>query len=359
MLYSFKLRQLLENISQKKIRSTCAYVLKNNKLILFIFNYYYKLKNRNEFFLQIEKRGKLSLFEYQELAKPIPFCPIEKVKDSNYYGYAAALKKYTGLKTLPFSIEHGLYLGSYVPKASYYRTIRSIITFSENRKSHLREGGIEKKIVPIGPYIHYAEPLLDDQSFQKLKLELGRVLLVFPSHSSLEELSKVDIQPFILEIKQLSKGFDTVLTCMYYIDILNNNCCQSYIDAGFKIVTAGNIFDVNFIRRLKSIILLADFTVSNSIGTHLGYCVYLEKPHYIYKQKVNYVSTTNPNIILPRSRNWNTNQLITLDQERDEIYKYFSSISLVITDEQRNCADKYWGMTSLRSTDELRQLLTS
>lgn len=342
----------------ENIRNKCIYILKNNFVILLLYNYYFRIINKNKFILQIEKRKNISLFEYQELAKPIPFYPIEKVKDSNYYGYAAALKKYTGLKSLPFSIEHGLYIGSYIPKATYYKTIKSIITFSENRKNHLREGGIVKKIVTIGPYIHYAEPLLDEQSFQKLKRELGKVLLVFPSHSSLEELSKSDLQSFILELKHLSKGFDTVLICMYYIDILNDNGCKSYIDAGFKIVTAGNIFDVNFIRRLKSIISLADFTVANSIGTHLGYCIYMEKPHYIYNQKVDYVSSKDSNVVVSSSRIRNTNQLITLDQERDEINGHFSEISLTISDSQRKCVDKYWGISSIKSKDVLCKLLT-
>jgi hypothetical protein len=143
---------------------------------------------------------------------------------------------------------------------------------------------------------------------------------------------------------------------MYYIDILNNNCCQNYIDAGFKIVTAGNIFDINFIRRLKSIISLADLTVANSIGTHLGYCIYMGKPHYIYNQKVDYVSSKDSNVIVSSNRIRNANQLITLDHERDEIYRCFSNVSLIISDEQRKCVDKYWGVSSIKSKEKLYKL---
>lgn len=45
--------------------------------------------------------------------------------------------------------------------------------------------------------------------------------------------------------------------------------------------TAGHQLDINFLNRLKTIILLSDYTCSNSIGTHTGYCVYLGKPHLV------------------------------------------------------------------------------
>ena len=73
---------------------------------------------------------------------------------------------------------------------------------------------------------------------------------------------------------------------IYYKDILNNIYPKYFEDAGFKIVTAGNLYDINFLSRLKLIIQLADFTASTSIGTHTGYCVYLNKPHFLIKQKI-------------------------------------------------------------------------
>ena len=30
--------------------------------------------------------------------------------------------------------------------------------------------------------------------------------------------------------------------------------------------------------------------MSNKMGTHLGYCIYFKKPHYLFSQDVNYMS---------------------------------------------------------------------
>ena len=42
--------------------------------------------------------------------------------------------------------------------------------------------------------------------------------------------------------------------------------------------------DCLFLSRLRSLISISDLTMSNSVGTHVGYCVYMGKPHYVYGQ---------------------------------------------------------------------------
>ena len=74
-----------------------------------------------------------------------------------------------------------------------------------------------------------------------------------------------------------------MLVCLYYRDILNGNYAQ-YEEAGFTVVTAGYREDCLFLSRLRSLISISDLTMSNSVGTHVGYCVYMGKPHYVYDQ---------------------------------------------------------------------------
>lgn len=68
---------------------------------------------------------------------------------------------------------------------------------------------------------------------------------------------------------------------------------KEYMDNGFTIVTAGYQSDFRFLKRLKTFIKLSDFTMSNAVGTHVGYCVVLDKPHYIFSQKISYKSDLN------------------------------------------------------------------
>ena len=100
----------------------------------------------------------MSIFNYKDLAAPIPYYPLEFVKDSNYYGQNFWLKKYTGLQHIDVSIEHGLYYGDYIPYSSYCKTVKKILTSSLVRKQVLEK--LNKPVVTIGPYIHYVPYLL-------------------------------------------------------------------------------------------------------------------------------------------------------------------------------------------------------
>lgn len=91
-------------------RSFLASMLKESFFLLSFYNTYYYVKNKKKFWKEINRRKAMSIFEYKELVKPIPFCPIETIRDSNFYGQAYALKQYAGVDKFDWSIEHGLYV---------------------------------------------------------------------------------------------------------------------------------------------------------------------------------------------------------------------------------------------------------
>ncbi len=339
---------------KNKIKETVIYLLKNFHVSMFLYNGFYKIINKKKFQNEVSNRKSLSIFKFKELSKPIPFYPIETIKDANFYGHLHSLKKYAGVDKITHSIEHGLYLGNYVPYATFLKTTKSIITFSENRKKHLRNANIKKPIITIGPYIHYAEPLLSDKDFNEIKKSIGRTFLLFPTHSIKNIDVEIEIEDLISKVKKTAKDFDTIMVCFYYKDILNDIFPEYFMKAGFKIVTAGNIYDINFLSRLKSIIQLSDFTASNNVGTHTGYCIYLNKPHFIFKQNINYKKENSLSTINYR----NSKQLESMEEEKNDILKEFTYFSHEITDNQRKIIDKYWGISSIKNPNELKALLS-
>ena len=76
------------------LRRILASALKNSYLLNGLYNTYYRLLNRKKFFEIIERRKKLSIFQYEALAAPILYYPMESVKDSNFYGQSYAIKEY-------------------------------------------------------------------------------------------------------------------------------------------------------------------------------------------------------------------------------------------------------------------------
>lgn len=317
-------------------RSYLIPVLKNSFFLLSLHNAYYSVKNKRKFWKEINHRKGLSIFDYKELVKPIPFCPVEDVKDSNFYGQAYALKRYAGVDQFGWSIEHGLYVGDYVPVAARCKTTQRILTFSEIRVKALEN--VHKPVVAIGPYIHYAECLMNPEELSSLKKDWGKTLLFFPTHTCCEGGLEYEVHSMIDELLKFKKkhGFDTVIVNMYYWDENRKGWGDLYAKAGFKVATAGHQLDINFLNRLKTIISLADSTCSNSLGTYTGYCIYLNKPHLIIH------SAQTLEEVEPLWR---------------ELWKTFEEDSPQAHVRQQALSRRYWGFDCVKSQEEMRALL--
>lgn len=321
--------------------------LKLNKIISFCRSYY------NFKRVTIEKT-KCSIFDYILISQPQRRLYTDYIPENNDKCMSNCLKNYMGINpyySLDTMIEHGLFFGDYVAPREYKVKVPSIITFGEQRKEHLLSKHINKKIILIGPYIHYAHPLLSATEYEEIKKRLGRILLVFPSHSLPSEKwnAQYDINSFASEIKKVSKDYDTVLISLHYGDIALASQYEKY---GYICVTSGHTNDPNFMNRQRSLIELADMTMSNSVGTHVGYCIYLNKPHYIYKQKIEQASYSNKNIDSMKWRDINI-----YNNEVNEVLEAFNSYHTIITNKQRQIINKYWGTEHIKTPEELRNLI--
>lgn len=198
------------------------------------------------------------------------------------YGIVYLLRKYANYKrTLFYAVEHGFYLGDFVLKDEL--KVGKIITFSKERKNIILSKNNNIEVEVIGPYIFYASSYYTNLELESIKKKYGRILLVFPSHSLEEVVYNYNIDKFIEIINKLKKDYDSVFVCLYYADI-KKEIYKRYIEENYTIVSAGHKYDEKFLERLKSIILLADYSISNFFGTHVIYSTTLNKPHTIFEQ---------------------------------------------------------------------------
>ncbi len=218
--------------------------------------------------------------------------PIKKLGKNEWlpdiYFIEKTLKEYAGLPEdykIKAFIEHAAQLSDYTEGGfRVHETLPSIVP-SPFRVSVLEAVPENNGVYAVGPYIAYSKSALTDD---KLKLEserLGRNLLVFPAHSIRGLEAKYDIDGFCEEVKKISKNYDSVRVCLFWKDVLIG-IAEKYKKYGFEVVTAGHYYDPMFMPRLKSIIETSTMTMSNKIGTYIGYCVYLNKPHFILKTQV-------------------------------------------------------------------------
>lgn len=318
---------------------------------------YYRLKHGKSVIRASETRKNLSLFDYRALTADIPYSPHEIVIDNNLYGQAFSLKRYVNSnEDLQAYIEHGLFWGGMVHQDEYYWYVPKIITFSENRRAVIAAKGITKETIAIGPYIHYAQPLYTEEERKRLKQELGSTLLVFPSKSILHIESKYDVDAFIEEVKRVSKDYQTILISLYFLDARNKTLTDAYEAHGFKIVTAGHRYDNYFLDRQRTIIELSDMTMSNEVGTHVGYCVHLNKPHYLFQQQLERVGK-NERELARELTLYESEEDKLRNAEKQEVVDAFSVLQNAITEAQREVIDKYWGTSSVCKPEELKRLL--
>jgi hypothetical protein len=110
-------------------------------------------------------------------------------------------------------------------------------------------------------------------------------MTVFPMHSTHHLQPKFDATHFLAKINEIRSQFDSVRICLYWADFKPETLAM-YESEGFEIVTAGHMFDPQFLSRLKSIIHLSDLTMCNHIGTSVFYSIHERCPVYVIEDNI-------------------------------------------------------------------------
>ena len=324
------------------------------KLISFIINCYNKIKYNNDVF----DRSHLGLFTINKMCSEMPYPNHDIIIDNNVYGVGTVLKSFSVFnEQINAYIEHGVYFGNHFDENRWYAD--KIITFSKQRKQHLLSQGVKKKIHVIGPYIHYAQELLSSHESLVLKKQLKKTILVFPIHSTSSLLTKYDIEKFIRRVFDLVEkySFDSILVCLYWKDANNQDLVEIYKSYGCKICSAGHKWDKDFLGRLKTIINLSDVSVSNGVGTHIGYSVILNKPHTVLESDVEYISVgvNGANSLRQEMKN---SRLIEVNHVKTGFTRDDGRLYVQINDVQKRLCNKYWGNNELKTSEELFSILS-
>lgn len=284
-----------------------------------------------------------------QIPKPITS---EVCGQNDFYGNAYYIKKYCGIDAgyyIKSAIEHACYMGEdYVWDEDVNSVFKTIITLSPKRKEVLQRK-TSKKIFMLGPYIAYADYSRSKKELDDEKERLGRTLVVFPSHSTDIIKMNFDFEVFIKEIRELSKGFDSVRICVHYADILKKKHLM-YEEAGFQVVSAGHMFDPLFLPRLKSILYCSDMIMANDAGSYIGQAAYLNKPCYLYRQTLQVDETENKE---------HTREYFIRNNDRfyNELFEKFNVPQDYISNEQRDMINYGWGVDLVKDKAELKGII--
>lgn len=171
------------------------------------------------------------------------------------------------------SIEHGFFPEDIVSNETFKTARMTCATFSDYRKEIIR-AKTNLPVFTVGPYIQYANSYYDQEKLAAEKSTLGKTLLFFVSHSvDAVSVSRND-ELLINQLHELGADHSTIMISVFWWDI-----CSPFVQRckkeGFKVVSAGYLNDPMFLRRLRTIIELADDIYSDALGTHTSYCAAL------------------------------------------------------------------------------------
>lgn len=291
--------------------------------------------------------SKFGIFDIDKIPAKIYFHRKEIYPHNSFYGIERVIREYAGWnKRFPAYIEHGIMDIDYVEEKEYYQYNKPpYITFGEMRESVIQER-LNTKTVKIGPYICYANPWYTEEQERRIKEKYGRILTVFPNHMIEGFNMNYGIEEFCKEIKQCKDklNIDTVFLCGYWYDIVQGNL-EPYKQCDFVWVSAGHAMDQNFLLRLKSIIRLSDYTMSNAFGTHVGYSLVLNKPHYIYKQPRSVIDAGGNTVEEP--------SYIAEESRKFDDFDKFSTL------EQKKAAEYIFGISKVLSPRAMNEILDS
>lgn len=306
---------------------------------------------------EVERRAKLDLFDYKEIAQPLPKCYYELLTDNNCFGIGWCIRHYigSGKDYLDAMVEHGYFFGVYVSELEKATYAKKIFTFGDVRRNHIKAVIPEKEIYQIGPYIHYAPDYYDENKFSEVKKRLGRTLLVFFSHSGTGQSVNFDLDALIESINSVRGRFKTVVISLFWSDI-NPQIESRLLKEGYLIFSSGHRYDYYFLSRQKTMIKLADVTMSNSPGTHIAYCTYLNKPHWLIRQEINYNSLNSTGIANTAIIEQQSKDVVNL-KEKEELYKAFSQYLEDLTEEQKKLCNYYFGFSYIKSVNEMKSVL--
>lgn len=307
-------------------------------------------KYYQNFYINTKKHLKITNVE--TLSKPIHLFAFmmgtpELYKSNDWYGHATILKKFAGYQNdyqIKAAIEHGADLSQ-----PWNRDIdcpfRVLLTYGKNCYNYLH--GVNKIVYTIGPLIQYAQSYLTPNQLSFEKNRLKKNLLVFPSHSTSVTDTSYDITALCNKLVTMKRDFNSIRICLYWKDV-NNGIHHIYRKFGFECVTAGHIYDPLFLPRLKSIIETSTMTMSNNIGTHIGYCIYMNKPHYYFQQELSFTGNVAKEIDIIKT----TEKSDSYESLRREFNTYKETISK----QQYDIVNLYWGLDQIKTKEQLRQI---
>lgn len=200
---------------------------------------------------------------------------------NDFYGQASVIKRFAGIdeqRSLPVVLEHGINLDDQMWDHDRDAEMPMILSPTKWRASvHHKLSG--KPAAPIGFGYLYAMKLVERQlneqkgqpGIQDLAAGSGQNrsgTLAFPCHSTQTIRAQFSHTEMAERLHSLPSEFHPISVCIFWKDFLHGDYLP-YQAKGIDVVSAGHMFDRDFLLRFYDLCRNFRFATSNEIGSHL------------------------------------------------------------------------------------------
>ena len=274
-----------------------------------------------------------------------------EIHESNdFYGQASVLKRYVGYPTsyaLKAVLEHAPVVQENMWQQD--RRARLPVNFSctQLRADQMRKYS-GRPSFPIGFGFLYAAKLVESTHGAVVN---RRGTVVFPFKSTHHFATEFDHVDYAKRLAALPDWMQPMTICIFWKDYLRG-VYQAYVDQGQQIVTAGHMYDAEFLLRLYDICRRFRFAVSNEFGTHVFATVASGCPHSFVES-----GAIKRDIPAEYRRDY-VRDMPGFLQVRDQCRALFSGgLHRRTTRDQRRFVDEILGTDFVRSPSDLRWLI--
>lgn len=201
-----------------------------------------------------------------------------------FYGNARILKRYARLPasySLKAVLPHGVVLnGNNVWAAEADVPLPLVLCYPPYRVNAYQRA-TNKLVEPAAAPFAYAVELM---RAQREPARAGTIF--FPAHSTHHVTVRMDYERLAAELSELGEAFRPVTVCIYWKDyVLGHH--RPFLERGLRVVSAGHMFDPDFLYRFYHLCSQHRYSASNAMGSHVFYSI-LAGCRYFHADRVGY-----------------------------------------------------------------------
>jgi len=199
---------------------------------------------------------------------------IDKISIERYsYGLEIRkLAKYPLAFPLRINSHHGVYLWNKPHPHEFNTDLPAMLIFNWRLlNSWLRETSKPVYLLP-NPFILYKRRCKVEINTEK---QIGSIFYL--SHSTIDVETEFDALEIIQELRKLPTDFHPVKIAFHFIDVEKNRH-QIFLKNGYSCVSAGHMYNTDFVKNFYEELKSVKYALSNTIGSHTFYSIDLGIP---------------------------------------------------------------------------------